>query len=56
MIFCCGEALTDMLREETASGSVGYVPRCGGAVFKTAVALGKLGIISLSMSFPPQLA
>ena len=38
MILCCGEALIDMLPVEDA-----FRPHAGGAVFNTAVALGRLG-------------
>lgn len=38
MILCCGEALIDMLPE-----GAGFVPHAGGAVFNTAIALGRLG-------------
>lgn len=44
MILCAGEALIDMLPAETASGEVAFLPRPGGAVFNTAVALGRLGV------------
>jgi fructokinase len=44
MILCCGEALIDMIPEPTVSGSSGFVPHPGGAVFNTAIALGRLGI------------
>ncbi|MCK8484336.1 carbohydrate kinase [Aliiroseovarius sp. S2029] len=43
MILCCGEALIDMIPEATQSGRDGFVPHCGGAVFNTAIALGRLG-------------
>jgi fructokinase len=43
MILCCGEALIDMIPERTAGGAEGFVPLSGGAVFNTAVALGRLG-------------
>ena len=43
MILCCGEALIDMIPASTTSGTEGFVPHCGGAVFNTAIALGKLG-------------
>lgn len=43
MILCCGEALIDMLPVETPQGS-GFVPHAGGAVFNTAIALGRLGV------------
>ena len=44
MILCCGEALIDMIPEPTVSGSNGFVPHPGGAVFNTAIALGRLGV------------
>ena len=44
MILCCGEALIDMIPEPTSCGQVGFVPHCGGAVFNTAIALGRLGV------------
>lgn len=43
MILCCGEALIDMLPRETAAGEPAYAPYAGGAVFNTAIALGRLG-------------
>ena len=43
MIVCCGEALIDMLPRETTLGEKGFAPYAGGAVFNTAVALGRLG-------------
>lgn len=43
MILCCGEALIDMLPRETAEGASAYVPHVGGAIFNSAVALGRLG-------------
>ncbi len=43
MILCCGEALIDMLPGVSAQGQDAYVPYPGGAVFNTAVALGRLG-------------
>ena len=44
MILCCGEALIDMLPRETTLGEPGFAPYAGGAVFNTAVALGRLGV------------
>jgi fructokinase len=44
MILCCGEALTDLIPGETAEGLSAFVPKTGGSVFNTAVALGRLGI------------
>ena len=43
MILCCGEALIDMLPRESASGEPAFAPYPGGAVFNTAIALGRLG-------------
>ncbi|MGG7645953.1 carbohydrate kinase family protein [Rhodovulum sp. YNF3179] len=43
MILCCGEALIDMLPRETDAGAPCFAPHAGGAVFNTAVALGRLG-------------
>lgn len=43
MIVCCGEALIDMLPRETTLGEKGFAPYAGGAVFNTAIALGRLG-------------
>lgn len=44
MIICCGEALIDMLPRETTLGEKGFAPYAGGAIFNTAIALGRLGI------------
>ena len=44
MILCCGEALIDMLPCRTADGRAAFVPHAGGAVFNTAVALGRLAV------------
>ncbi|MDN2582183.1 carbohydrate kinase [Aquibium sp. ELW1220] len=43
MILCCGEALIDMLPRQTAEGEPSFAPHAGGAVFNTAIALGRLG-------------
>lgn len=43
MILCCGEALIDMLPRESRGGEPCFAPYPGGAVFNTAVALGRLG-------------
>lgn len=43
MILCCGEAIVDMLPRVTAQGESAFAPHAGGAVFNTAVALGRLG-------------
>jgi len=42
MILCCGEALIDMLPVVTAGGDSAFAPHPGGAVFNTAIALGRL--------------
>jgi len=43
MIVCCGEALIDMLPRRTAAGEAAFAPYAGGAVFNSAIALGRLG-------------
>lgn len=43
MILCAGEALIDMLPRETVGGEAAFAPYVGGAVFNTAIALGRLG-------------
>jgi len=43
MILCCGEALIDMLPRVTTLGEPAFAPYAGGAVFNTAIALGRLG-------------
>lgn len=44
MILCCGEALIDMLPRETTGGEPAFAPYPGGAVFNTAIGLGRLGV------------
>lgn len=44
MILCCGEALIDMLQRKSEAGEAAFAPYVGGAVFNTAVALGRLGV------------
>lgn len=44
MILCAGEALIDMLPRETSAGETAFAPYPGGAVFNTAIALGRLGV------------
>jgi len=44
MIICCGEALIDMLPRKTVEGEDAFAPYAGGAVFNTAIALGRLGL------------
>ncbi|GAA6160107.1 carbohydrate kinase [Ruegeria sp. HU-ET01832] len=43
MILCCGEALIDMIPTPITDGAQGFVPHSGGAIFNTAIALGRLG-------------
>lgn len=43
MIVCCGDALIDMLPRRTEAGEAAFAPYAGGAIFNTAVALGRLG-------------
>ena len=44
MILACGEALIDMLPRESTQGEACFAPYPGGAVFNTAIGLGRLGI------------
>ncbi|MDH6230134.1 fructokinase [Mesorhizobium soli] len=44
MILCCGEALIDMLPRESTAGEPAFAPYAGGAVFNSAIALGRLGV------------
>ncbi|NIZ60194.1 carbohydrate kinase [Sedimentitalea sp. CY04] len=44
MILCCGEALIDMIPSSTTAGGIGFAPHSGGAVFNSAIALGRLGV------------
>ncbi len=43
MILACGEALIDMLPRLSQAGEPSFAPYAGGAVFNTAIALGRLG-------------
>ncbi len=43
MIICCGEALIDMLPRRIEEEGDGFLPVVGGAIFNTAIALGRLG-------------
>lgn len=49
-ILSCGEALIDMLPRETVAGEAAFAPYPGGAVFNTAIALGRLGAPSAFLS------
>lgn len=46
MILSCGEALIDMLPRTSTQGEGAFSPYAGGAVFNTAIALGRLGVPS----------
>lgn len=50
MILCCGEALIDMLPRTSTEGEACFAPHAGGAVFNTAIALGRLGVPSAFFS------
>ena len=43
MILCCGEALMDMLPRTVGTEGTAFLPVPGGAIFNTALALGRLG-------------
>ncbi|GIL02090.1 MAG: carbohydrate kinase [Alphaproteobacteria bacterium] len=43
MILCCGDALIDMLPRALPGGEAVFLPAAGGAVFNTAIALGRMG-------------
>lgn len=42
VILCCGESLIDMIPSRNEAGEPGFTPHPGGAVFNTAIALGRL--------------
>jgi fructokinase len=44
MIICCGEALIDMLPRRSTLDEPAFAPYSGGAVFNSAIALGRLGV------------
>jgi fructokinase len=44
MILSCGESLIDMLPRKSEAGEDAFAPYPGGAVFNTAIALGRLGM------------
>ena len=46
MILCCGEALIDMLPTTDQAGKASFTPHVGGAVFNTAIALGRLRVLT----------
>lgn len=50
MILSCGEALIDMLPRVSDQGEACFAPYAGGAVFNTAIALGRLGAPSAFFS------
>lgn len=43
MILCSGEALVDMVPRKSLEGEECFTPLAGGAIFNTAIALGRLG-------------
>jgi fructokinase len=43
MILCCGDTLIDMLPRQTPNGESAFAPYVGGALFNSAIALGRLG-------------
>ncbi len=50
MILSCGEALIDMLPRTSTEGEACFAPYAGGAVFNTAIAMGRLGAPSAFFS------
>ena len=44
MILCCGEALIDMVPVKGVDGRDAFAPLSGGAIFNTAIALGRLEV------------
>jgi fructokinase len=44
MILCCGEALIDMIPLKGEDGQPAFSPLSGGAIFNTAIALGRLEV------------
>jgi fructokinase len=50
MILSAGEALIDMLPRTATTGEASFAPYAGGAVFNTAIALGRLGAPSAFFS------
>lgn len=46
MIVCCGEALIDMIPTVDHLGEQSLKPHAGGAIFNTAIALGRLGVLT----------
>lgn len=50
MILSCGEALIDMMPRTSTQGEACFAPYAGGAVFNTAIALGRLGAPSAFFS------
>jgi fructokinase len=43
MILCCGDTLIDMLPRQTPNGEPAFAPYVGGALFNSAIALGRVG-------------
>lgn len=49
-ILCCGDALIDLLPRELPDGTPVLLPVTGGAIFNTAIALGRLGLSTRFLS------
>lgn len=43
MILCCGEALIDMIPYQLEDNQKTYIPKVGGSIYNTAIALGRMG-------------
>jgi fructokinase len=50
MIVTCGEALIDMIPMHNHAGQQGFEPLVGGAIFNTAIGLGRLGVETAMLS------
>ncbi|MCL2374619.1 MAG: carbohydrate kinase, partial [Treponema sp.] len=44
MIFCCGEALIDMIRVPVPGSPEGFLPFPGGSPYNAAIAIGRMGV------------
>ena len=50
MILCCGEALIDMVPMVNDQGATSFSPLAGGAIYNTAIALGRLDVPTALLS------
>jgi fructokinase len=50
MILCCGEALIDMVPKIDDHGNTSFSPLAGGAIYNTAIALGRLEVPTALLS------